>query len=83
MTAANLTTHELDSPPWLRVESTLMATARLLRVAFDARLAALMQHASQVGAEPEKLAERIRERAREAGEKPGYAAAEAFKRFQF
>ena len=33
--------------------------------------------------EPEKLAERIRERAREAGEKPGYAAAEAFKRFQF
>ena len=41
MTAANLTTHELDSPPWLRVESTLMATARLLRVAFDARLATL------------------------------------------
>jgi hypothetical protein len=49
----------------------------------EARLAALMRHASQVGAEPEKLAERIRERAREAGEKPGYAAAEAFKRFQF
>jgi DNA-binding MarR family transcriptional regulator len=41
MNTANLTTHELDSPPWLRVESTLMATARLLRVAFDARLAAL------------------------------------------
>ena len=34
----NLTTHELDSPPWLRVESTLMATARLVRTAFDARL---------------------------------------------
>ena len=41
MSTANLTTHELDSPPWLRVESTLMSTARLLRVAFDARLAAL------------------------------------------
>ena len=49
----------------------------------ETRLAALMQHASQVGAEPEKLAERIRQRAREAGEKPGYAAAEAFKRFEF
>ncbi len=38
---SNLTTHELDSPPWLRVESTLMATARLVRVAFDTRLACL------------------------------------------
>jgi hypothetical protein len=37
--STNLTTHELDSPPWLRVESTLMATARLVRTAFDARLA--------------------------------------------
>lgn len=49
----------------------------------DARIDALMRHASQVGAEPEKLAERVRQRTREAGEKPGYAAAEAFKRFQF
>jgi MarR family transcriptional regulator for hemolysin len=39
--STNLTTHELDSPPWLRVESTLMATARLVRTAFDARLAPL------------------------------------------
>jgi MarR family transcriptional regulator for hemolysin len=38
---SNLTTHELDSPPWLRVESTLMATARLVRIAFDTRLAPL------------------------------------------
>lgn len=38
---AHLTPHELDSPPWLRVESTLMSTARLVRVAFDARLAPL------------------------------------------
>jgi MarR family transcriptional regulator, transcriptional regulator for hemolysin len=41
MTTTNLTTHELDSPPWLRVESTLMATARLVRTAFDARLTPL------------------------------------------
>ncbi len=49
---SNLTTHELDSPPWLRVESTLMATARLLRTAFDARLAALdlnLTQASLIG----------------------------------
>ncbi len=49
----------------------------------EQRLAALMRHVSQVGSEPEKLAERIRQRAREAGEKPGYAFAEAFKRFEF
>jgi DNA-binding MarR family transcriptional regulator len=35
---SNLTNNELDAPPWLRVESTLMATARLVREAFDARL---------------------------------------------
>ncbi|WP_420451890.1 MarR family winged helix-turn-helix transcriptional regulator [Ilumatobacter sp.] len=38
---SSLTNNELDAPPWLRVESTLMATARLLRDAFDARLAEL------------------------------------------
>ncbi len=37
----HLTTHELDSPPWLRVETTLMATARMVRQAFDCRLATL------------------------------------------
>ncbi|MCU1358877.1 MAG: putative MarR family transcriptional regulator [Ilumatobacteraceae bacterium] len=30
-------THELDNPPWLRVESTLMATARMIREAYDRR----------------------------------------------
>lgn len=49
----------------------------------ERRIAALMRHASQVGAEPEKLVERVRQRVREAGEKPGYEAAEAFKRFEF
>jgi MarR family transcriptional regulator for hemolysin len=41
MSHTNLTTHELDSPPWLRVEATLMATAGLIRAAFDTRLAGL------------------------------------------
>ncbi len=31
--------HELDAPPWLRVESTLMATANAIRDAYDASLA--------------------------------------------
>jgi MarR family transcriptional regulator, transcriptional regulator for hemolysin len=34
-------THELDSPPWLRVETTLMSVARLIREAYDARFAVL------------------------------------------
>ena len=29
--------HELDAPPWLRVESTIMATARAIRQAYDHR----------------------------------------------
>jgi MarR family transcriptional regulator, transcriptional regulator for hemolysin len=33
--------HELDAPPWLRVESTLMATATAIREAYDSRLAPL------------------------------------------
>jgi len=33
--------HELDSPPWSRVESTLMSTARLIRESYDRRLAPL------------------------------------------
>lgn len=33
--------HELDAPPWLRVESTLMATANAIRSAYDDRLAGL------------------------------------------
>jgi len=33
--------HELDAPPWQRVESTLMATSRGIRLAYDARFAGL------------------------------------------
>lgn len=40
-TSASKPTHELDAPPWLRVESTLMATANAIREAYDGRLAPL------------------------------------------
>lgn len=33
--------HELDAPPWRRVESTLMATANAIHQAYDQRLAPL------------------------------------------
>jgi DNA-binding MarR family transcriptional regulator len=33
--------HELDAPPWLRVESTLMSAARGIRRAYDIRLSEL------------------------------------------
>ena len=49
---SSLTNNELDAPPWLRVESTLMSTARLVREAFDARLRPLdlnLTQASLVG----------------------------------
>jgi len=40
-------THELDAPPWLRVETTLMATARELRSTYDDRFAPLALNLSQ------------------------------------
>ncbi|MEE9414836.1 MAG: MarR family transcriptional regulator [Acidimicrobiales bacterium] len=39
--------HELDAPPWLRVESTLMATASTIRRVYDQRFAALGLNLSQ------------------------------------
>jgi DNA-binding MarR family transcriptional regulator len=33
-----ITDHELDAPPWRRVEATLMATSRAIRRLYDARL---------------------------------------------
>jgi DNA-binding MarR family transcriptional regulator len=33
--------HELDAPPWLRFESTLMATSKSVRRAYDLRLAGI------------------------------------------
>jgi DNA-binding MarR family transcriptional regulator len=40
-TTAGSPSHELDAPPWLRVESTLMATAQAIRDAYDTKLAPL------------------------------------------
>jgi DNA-binding MarR family transcriptional regulator len=39
--------HELDAPPWQRVESTLMATSRAIREAYDDRFAPLNLNLSQ------------------------------------
>lgn len=39
--------HELDAPPWRRVETTLMATALLIRDAYDLRLAPLSLNLTQ------------------------------------
>jgi len=36
--STDLSKHELDAPPWLRVESTLMSAARGIRRAYDLRL---------------------------------------------
>ena len=41
MTTGRPTGHELDAPPWSRVEGTLMSTARAVRRAYDAALAGL------------------------------------------
>ncbi len=39
--------HELDAPPWQRVESTLMATSRAIRIAYDQAYAALELNLTQ------------------------------------
>lgn len=49
----------------------------------DRRVAALAKHVSQVGEDTAKLDKRIRERTAETGKEPGYAFAEALKRFSF
>ena len=37
----SMSSHELDAPPWLRVESTIMATARAIRQSYDKRFESL------------------------------------------
>ena len=46
-TPCNTSNHELDAPPWRRVESTLMSTARVMRRAYEIRLADLDLNLSQ------------------------------------
>jgi LmbE family N-acetylglucosaminyl deacetylase len=84
-----------DVEPWRVKEAYLFWTGNAdywedITCCIEARIAALMHHTSQVGADPQKLAERVRERARKMGEEAreklnqdGYEYAEGFKRFQF
>ena len=61
--------HELDAPPWRRVEATLMATSRGIRRAYDVRLsetglnlseASLLAWVKEYGASTQtQLAERL------------------------
>jgi MarR family transcriptional regulator for hemolysin len=61
--------HELDAPPWLRVESTIMASARAIRQAYDLRFgdlelnlseASLLAYVEENGALTQtRLAERL------------------------
>ena len=39
--------HELDAPPWRRFESTLMATSKSIRRAFDLRLSEIELNLSE------------------------------------
>ncbi len=69
--------HELDAPPWLRVETTLMATARAIRQAYDRRLeplglhlsqASLLAYVAEVGSQPQtRIAERLGQGRADAG----------------
>jgi len=49
-TAREQVRHELDAPPWRRVESTLMSTARAIRLAYDRRFEPLGLNLSQASA---------------------------------
>jgi LmbE family N-acetylglucosaminyl deacetylase len=74
--------------PWRVKEAYLFWTSNAdywedISQCIETRISALTRHASQVGLNNEKLAERIREWAREAGKESGYEYAEAFKRLQF
>ena len=77
-----------DVEPWRVTEVYLFWTDGAdywedISQCIDARISALTRHATQVGLDTEKLADRIRKHARDAGKDHGYAYAEGFKRFQF
>jgi LmbE family N-acetylglucosaminyl deacetylase len=77
-----------DIEPWRVKEAYLFWTDNGdfwedITCCIDLRMSALRRHASQVGLESEKIEERIRTRAREAGAKAGCAYAEEFKRIKF
>jgi LmbE family N-acetylglucosaminyl deacetylase len=77
-----------DVEPWRVKEVYLFWTGEAdywedISTSIDARIAALARHASQVGTNVERLSDRIRQHARQAGETAGCEYAEGFKRFQF
>ncbi|MBN1976221.1 MAG: PIG-L family deacetylase [Anaerolineae bacterium] len=85
-----------DVEPWRVKEAYLFWTDNAdywedITCCIDTRISALARHASQVGENNERLAERMRQRASEAGalarekleQEEGYEYAEEFKRFQF
>jgi LmbE family N-acetylglucosaminyl deacetylase len=84
-----------DAEPWRVEEAYLFWTGNAdhwedITCCFEARIAALSRHSSQVDGKFEEVVERIRQRAREAGaqareklDQDGYEYAEGFKQFQF
>ena len=77
-----------DVEPWRVKEVYLFWTDNAdywedISQCIETRISALARHASQVGLNMERLAERIRNWTREIGEEAGYEYAEGFKRFQF
>ncbi len=77
-----------DMEPWRVQEVYLFWTENAdywedITCCIDGRIAALARHASQVGLDVERLTDRVRKAAKEAGEEPGYDFAEAFKLIRF
>ncbi len=77
-----------DTAPWRVKEAYLFWTDNAdywedVTALMPARITALAHHASQVGLNLDKLAERIRNTAHDAGQKAGCEYAEGFKRFAF
>ncbi len=77
-----------DTEPWRVREAYLFWTDNAdyfenITDDLDGRLAALAEHASQIGDRMATLTERIRTQARDMGQKAGHAYAEGFKQLKF
>lgn len=77
-----------DDKPWRVSEAFLFWSDNAdywedISESVDTLIKGLSHHKSQVGTDLEKLDKRIRERSAKAGEKPGFAHAEGFKKIKF
>lgn len=77
-----------DTEPWRVREVYLFWTDSAdywedISACIEKRISALARHASQVGLDMDRLAERIRQQSHQAGLQAGYEYAEAFKHFKF